>query len=255
MEEVGRSPDGILRGTRRSEMNPDADQQFDGYAEEYARHVTDALPPGVGEVDKFARIKVWHLRRELARLGLTRPDLSILDAGCGIGITDSFLKAHFSNITGLDISQKSIEVAKAKNPELAYSRYDGGQFPFEESRFDIAFAMCVVHHIPPAEWPVFFANMFRVIKPGGVLLIYEHNPWNPLTRWVVSRCEFDCDAVLIDAPQCARQAAEAGFSDLRSKFILFAPFEPPAWSRVEEALFSGIPIGAQYQLSACKAHR
>ena len=67
--------------------------------------------------------------------------------------------------------------------------------------FDVVFAMCVWHHIPPNQWTNFISELSRVLSQEGLLLVYEHNPLNPLTRRVVSRCAFDKDAVLLSLPR------------------------------------------------------
>ena len=226
--------------------------EFDEYAEEYASYIRDSLPPGIGDVNKFSRIKVWHICNEIKKRLCSFPEIEILDAGCGVGITDEYLKSHFPRITGLDISTKSLNLAKKRNPELKYIHYSGGDFPFSPNQFDVVFAICVVHHVPPNKWESFFCNIHRVLKPGGILIIFEHNPWNPLTRWIVSRCELDKDAVLISAPICKTQAQGVGFKNLQTKYILHAPIENESWSQLEDLIFSRVPFGAQYLVSAKK---
>jgi SAM-dependent methyltransferase len=120
--------------------------EFDSYADAYREHVAKALPPGVGEVDAFARVKVWHLIRAIDSVFPGRRNVRILDAGCGIGLTDRYLKAAFPNITGFDVSPKSVELAAQANPELSYCCDPAGQLPFEDGRFEVVFAICVVHH-------------------------------------------------------------------------------------------------------------
>lgn len=226
--------------------------EFDSYAEAYREHVAKALPPGVGEVDRFARVKVWHLVRAIDSVFPERRDVQILDAGCGIGLTDRYLKSTFPNITGFDVSPKSVEFAAQANPELSYCCDPTGRLPFEDGQFDVVFAICVVHHVPPAEWLNFFRQLHRVLKPGGLLAIYEHNPWNPATQWVVSRCEFDRDALLLSSAKCRALAAEAGFSAPRVRNLLFLPLENELWCSWESRLFSRLPIGAQYEFTARK---
>jgi SAM-dependent methyltransferase len=225
---------------------------FDDYAESYRHQIASALPAGGGDVDAFTRIKVWHLARAIARTFPGRRDLAILDAGCGIGITDSYLKLAYPMISGFDISAKSIELAARANPELSYHYHPDGMLPFAPESFDVAFAICVVHHIPPAKWSGFFRQLHRVMKPGGLLAIYEHNPWNPATRRIVSRCEFDRDAVLLSSRECRLTAEAAGFSAPATRNILFLPFEGEAWCRWEDRFLSSLPIGAQYELTARK---
>jgi SAM-dependent methyltransferase len=226
--------------------------EFDNYAEAYREHVAKALPPGVGEVDAFARVKVWHLIRAIGAVFPGDREVQILDAGCGIGLTDRYLKEAYPNITGFDVSPKSVELAAQANPGLSYRCEPSGHLPFEDGRFDVVFAICVVHHVPPAEWLSFFRQLHRVMKPGGLLAIYEHNPWNPATQWVVSRCEFDRDAVLLSSSKCRTLAKQAGFFAPRTRNLLFLPFESPTWCRWESGLFSRLPIGAQYEFIARK---
>ena len=55
--------------------------EFDAYAGEYRKHVARALPPGVAEVDAFARVKVWHLIRAIDSVFPGNSGVEILDAG------------------------------------------------------------------------------------------------------------------------------------------------------------------------------
>jgi SAM-dependent methyltransferase len=233
-----------------SRPNTSAEAEFDRYSNSYTKHVDKALPPWAGGVEKFVRIKVWHLLREVARRGLIAASADLLDAGCGVGLADACLRPHFRSVTGLDVSSASLELAEARNPGVRYVHYDGGEFPFDGESFDVVLVTCVLHHIPPAGRPAFFSNVRRVLKPGGVLLIYEHNPRNPLTRGVVSRCELDRDAVLLGAEECFATARTAGFVEPDTRYLTFLPTSLPAWLQVEETLFARVPMGTQYQFSA-----
>lgn len=226
--------------------------QFDTYAKDYTAHVNEALPPGFGEVDRYARIKAEHLAHLIGRTFPGQRDVRILDNGCGVGMTDLHLRRHYSSITGCDMSAESLELARARNPGLAYIHHTGDRLPFADGSFDIAFAVCVVHHVPPQQWPSFFREMLRVLVPGGLLVICEHNPNNPLTRLVVSRVEFDRDAVLLSARKCAALAESVGARDPHLQFITFLPLESPKWLGFERAVLSSLPLGAQYQFSARK---
>jgi len=226
--------------------------QFDNYAEDYRKHIAKALPPGLGEVDSYARLKVWHLCKAISCAFPGRRNISILDAGCGVGMADSYLKHEFPNITGFDVSGKSVELAGKANPELTYVSDAEGVLPFAADSFDVIFAMCVVHHVPPAQWNVFFNQLYGAMKPGGLLAIYEHNPWNPATRWVVSRCEFDRDATLLNSASCRSLAEAAGFKLAKARSILLLPLENDYWCRLERRTLSFLPFGAQYELTARK---
>lgn len=225
-------------------------ENFDIYAADYSRHVNSALPKGFGDVARYARIKARHLAQEICGVFGRDGNPAILDAGCGIGLTDRFLKEEYGNITGFDPSPQSLELARVRNPDLQYVHSSDAALPFQDRQFDVVFAVCVVHHVAPLQRAAFFRDMRRVLKPGGLLAIYEHNPRNPMTRRVVANVDFDRDAVLLTSGECARLAAEEGFRAPLCKYIIFAPFVSRRWVKLERRLFSRLPIGAQYQCTA-----
>lgn len=227
-----------------------SEENFDTYAEDYSRHVNSALPKGFGDVARYARIKAHHLSEKIRSVFGREGNPAILDAGCGVGLTDSFLKKDFPDITGFDVSQRSVDLARKLNPELTYAHSGDAKLPFADGQFDVVFAVCVVHHISPGLRMEFFRDMRRVLKPGGMLAVYEHNPWNPMTRRVVANVEFDRDAVLLAARECLRLAADAGFKAPECSYILFTPSVSRRWMSFERLFLSALPIGAQYQCIA-----
>ena len=108
-----------------------------------------------------------------------------------------------------------------------------------------ATGVCVVHHVLPAEWPSFFAEMRRILRPGGFACVIEHNPLNPATRLAVLRCPFDDDAVLLRSRMTGKLMRDAGFGDVSSEFFLVLPTANAAARRIERCL-SRLPLGAQY---------
>jgi hypothetical protein len=78
-----------------------------------------------------------------------------------------------------------------------------------------------------------------------VLAIFEHNPVNPVTRYIVASCPFDENAVLIPAPVFAQRQREAGFRDIRTAFTGFFP-GPLRALRPLERFMTPLPVGAQY---------
>ena len=94
-------------------------------------------------------------------------------------------------------------------------------------------AICVLHHVAPAEWAHFLSEMRRVVRPGGLICVIEHNPLNPLTRLAVSRCEFDRDAVLLGASTTRKLMAAGGLREIGSRYFLLLPWEAKPARRVE----------------------
>ena len=135
---------------------------------------------------------------------------------------------------------------------MSYSVYDGHTLPYPDDSFDVTFAICVMHHVPPDNWAGFLGEMKRVTAPGGLCIIFEHNPLNPLTRAVVSRCEFDKDAVLL-WPKALKEAFRRNSLAIAERsYLLFFPFASSFAARIEK-MIRWLPLGAQYYMGAVKS--
>jgi SAM-dependent methyltransferase len=221
---------------------------FDRYGDTYIEKLEHAIG-GVGDPELFTEVKARLLLRAAGRLLGPPADLSVLDVGSGPGLTDSFLTGKFGSVAGADISPRMVERARQANPSASYDLYDGRRLPFRTGSFDLAFAVCVLHHIERPDRPSFAAEVARVTRPGGVVAILEHNPLNPLTRLVVSRCEFDEGVDLVGMRETKHVLTTAGADPVESSYILFFPWHARLFRRVEGALGS-VPLGAQYMVSA-----
>lgn len=222
--------------------------RFDEYRQSYDSVVQDSIGFSGLKHDFFMRAKADALDRLVEERGLDASKISALDIGCGVGALHRHLRDKFASLCGCDISTESIARAGLENPWVSYRSYQG-KLPYEDMTFDLALASCVVHHVPPAHRPYFFSEMRRVLRPGGIAIVIEHNPLNPLTRLAVFRCPFDDDAVLIASRETAALLRNAGLSDPTCAFILLAPVRNRFVKRIEEAV-SFLPIGAQYVCSA-----
>lgn len=224
-------------------------QTFDEYSESY----DDVMKKSIGFMgrkhDYYTEAKVEHLLSNLKKLyGDTQP-LRVLDVGCGVGSTDKFLSPCIGDLCGVDVSPESIERARYENPQVAYEAYDGTTLPFEDEAFDAAFLICVMHHVLPEEHIQLLSEVRRVVRPGGAIFVFEHNPFHPLTRLVVARCEFDRDAQLLSRRTAEDTVQLAGFSLLDSQYILYLPFKLRIL-RGTDSMRRKLPFGTQYFVSA-----
>ncbi|MGF6918335.1 SAM-dependent methyltransferase [Paraburkholderia sp. 40] len=112
--------------------------------------------------------------------------------------------------------------------------------------------MCVFHHIDHAEHVDLLGELKRVVGPRGTVVIFEHNPLNPLTVRAVNTCEFDVNAKLITARNMKRACLDAGFSDVVVRFRIFIP-HMLAKLRPLEKYLTHVPLGAQYAVDASAA--
>jgi ubiquinone/menaquinone biosynthesis C-methylase UbiE len=223
---------------------PPSSNEFDAYRLSYGDAVNKSISFSGLDVDFFTRAKAVRLLDILTDLIGPPGALSLLDVGCGVGNYHGLLQGRVGRLTGVDPSSECIEEAKSKNPNVFY-QVNGDVLPFQDNCFDATYAICVMHHVPPANWNMFAAELARVTKPGGVVLIFEHNPYNPLTRRAVSDCPFDKDAVLLPKAKTIGYLKGAGLAGVEGRYILAIPSIDGLSRKMDDAL-GRIPLGAQY---------
>jgi SAM-dependent methyltransferase len=228
--------------------------EFDKFAAEYrAMHATNIKASGESP-EYFAEYKIIDLARDSAALGALSAQARVLDFGAGVGYSVPFFARHLpeAQITCLDVSRKSLEVGAAQHGAGAeFTHFDGARIPYADATFDVALASCVFHHIPESEHVALLAEIRRVLKPRGLLFVFEHNPLNPLTRHAVDTCPFDENAVLIRAPKMRRRVLDAAFADARVNYRIFFPHALRGLRGLEPSL-TWLPLGAQYYVRASK---
>ena len=220
--------------------------EFDSFATSYEADLDQALAVSGENKDFFAEGRVKWLAQRLLRLGFHAN--SALDYGCGIGGTAILLQGHIRvpRVIGLDVSVRSLEVAKSRH------QTDGISFlTFEQyepcGAVDLAYCNGVFHHIPPAERDQAIEYVYRALRPGGLFALWENNPWNPGTRWVMSRCSFDRNAITLTPPETAKLALRKGFRVVQTDYQFFFP-RSLRWFRKLEPRMAGVPFGAQYMV-------
>jgi SAM-dependent methyltransferase len=229
---------------------PTGAQDFNDYRDSYRQEVEDAISFSGQSLEFFSRAKARHLLELVKRQGADPAELDVLDVGCGVGETDRFLGGKFRTLVGVDISAGLLEAAREQNPGVEYRDYEPGEpLPAESGSFDVSFAICVLHHVPPDDWKGFVAEMARVTRPGGIVVIFEHNPFNPLTRLSVHRCEFDEGVVLLSRRRTRRLLRDQGLEPVAAPYITFFTRPGDFRERVERAL-GHVPAGAQYYVAA-----
>jgi ubiquinone/menaquinone biosynthesis C-methylase UbiE len=95
----------------------------------------------------------------------------ILDAGCGSGALSAALRAEGAVVTGVDGSPAMLELARTRLGDGVPLRVVdlAGPLPFEDDTFDDVVASLVLHYL--GDWPAVLAEMRRVLRPGGRLIV------------------------------------------------------------------------------------
>lgn len=237
-----------------SESGPTQEQvakDFDSVATHYRSDLNKTLAITGMEHSFFVDVKRDHILRLAAEHFPNLAELDVLDLGCGIGAYHPGLKDRFRELHGIDVSEQSIQIASAQHPFVRYATFDGIRLPYLDNQFSIIFAVCVMHHVPPEQWNSLMKELHRVTKLNGMLLVFEHNPYNPATQYIVKSCDIDKDAVLLRPKKLKELAKSAGFERICTRTIISVPPSNPTLKRLD-LLLGHLPFGAQYYLSGVK---
>ncbi len=219
---------------------------FDVYAEDYDLALARGISVSGEKKDYFAQRRIEWLRESLQPFSIQVT--ALMDYGCGTGSSLPFFfdilgVEHF---VGTEHSPKSLEIAKR-----VHRSHRAQFFLFDEyqpcAEVDLAFCNGVFHHIPPLERPAAVDYILRSLRPGGFFAFWENNPWNPGTRYVMSRIPFDRDAVTLSSTEAGHLLRVGGFEILRIDYLFIFP-RILRWCRRIEPLCSRLPLGAQYQV-------
>jgi ubiquinone/menaquinone biosynthesis C-methylase UbiE len=99
----------------------------------------------------------------------------LLDFGSGVGASIPWVRRYLpgASLTCADVSERSLEVAQGRFTDQArYIHFDGSMLPFESVEFDLAYAMCVFHHIDHAKHVDLLRELRRVVGQNGTVVIF-----------------------------------------------------------------------------------
>ena len=110
----------------------------------------------------------------------------VLDYGCAEGeFTEQMLASGPRAVCGIDLGEKAIERAKAKNlPNTTFVAGDAHRLPWPDQHFDVIVGRAILHHL---DLGMATRECLRVLKPGGKMFFVEplyHNPLTMLFRWL-----------------------------------------------------------------------
>ena len=220
--------------------------EFDKFADEYHNLHQENIRITGENPEYFAEYKIRDLRRVVNSFGINSEN--ILDFGMGIGNSTPFLSEYFpdSNLHGVDVSEKSLAIASERYECLGdFLVFDGKTTTFSDETFDVVFSAGVFHHVPFSEHFDLFCEVWRTLKNGGIFMIYEHNPFNPLTCHAVNTCPFDENAVLLKPIRLRQFFQEAGMEFLLQEYRVFFPSFLALLRPIEKNL-AWLPFGGQY---------
>jgi len=234
------------QSTNPADMQPGDKIDFDDYSANYDELLRESTKLYAEDSEYFAKYKVELIRETVAASG--RSVRRVLEYGCGTGRNIRYLCEAFpgADVVGTDVSAESLRVARMQHPQ---QRFEVEAEELELGRFDLIFVASVFHHIPPAARGDVMATLAARLERGGVIDVFEHNPYNPVTRRIVSTCPFDADAILLKPAELRGLYKHSGLQIRRQAYCLFVP-PRLAWLLPLEKYMRWLPLGGQYWISA-----
>jgi SAM-dependent methyltransferase len=226
-------------------------ESFDRYHDRYDEEMACALRGMPGKHASFIRAKALILEALSLRFRGGTGKMRLLDVGCGTGLVEQALSIPEAEITGLDVSEPLLEKARRNVPGCRFLAFDGRRIDNENNSYHIVFAINTFHHVPVGQRLGLLGEMWRVLLPGGVLALFEHNPWHPVTRFVVSRCGFDRHAELLCRSDALSLLRNTGLHHLEASYIIFIPWGTGV-NRLLERFLGWLPLGVQYYVAGVK---
>jgi ubiquinone/menaquinone biosynthesis C-methylase UbiE len=215
------------------------DSHFDRIADVY----DESLPAHVVE---------HYLRKRTAFvLGLV-PAGSVLDVGCGTGALARRLVSAGYEVTGVDPSEGMLEVMRERSPGIQAVQASGTELPFDSDHFDLVLSVATFHHIAePDAVRATLAEMTRVSKPSGRIVVWDHNPRNPYWSNLMARVPQDTgEERLIPEHELIEGLIAAGAQVLNVQHLGLVPEFTPriavGAAGALELLFERIPLLQRY---------
>jgi SAM-dependent methyltransferase len=172
---------------------------------------------------------------------------TVLDVGCGTGALAGWIQRAGYDVVGVDASTGMLAEAFENGVGAVYAAYSTA-LPFEDGAFNLALSVATMHHLETRERVAdTVAEMGRVVKSGGYVLIWDHNPLNPYWPILMKRVPQDHgDERLVSVWEILDAVRQAGLNPVRAARTGLVPdFMPlammPIWTRVER-LVEGNPV-------------
>jgi ubiquinone/menaquinone biosynthesis C-methylase UbiE len=152
--------------------------------DEVAAHYDESLPAHVRE----------HYLEKRARYLAERvpPPARVLDVGCGTGVLAGRLAGLGYEVVGVDPSGGMLGVMRENFPGVGAVQGSGTELPFAAGEFDLALTVATLHHTAaPGDVERTLGEMARVVRSGGHVLVWDHNPRNPYWPRIMRRVPQD----------------------------------------------------------------
>jgi ubiquinone/menaquinone biosynthesis C-methylase UbiE len=212
----------------------------------------------------YVEVKSLHLLRKARELYGNTENLICIDLGCGTAETTEYFQDKFRHIYCCDYSRGMLEYAAKKNlKNVTFKLCQSEKLPFDANSVDIVLMYGVIHHVDSGDKIVqTFAEINRILKKGGMVAVYDFNPLNPVSRYIVRTCPIDVGVNLDGYSKSVFPTTyyswelkkilnSSGFIIAKHEYLLFFPKFLSAFLSLERIL-ARVPLGGMYSIIGVK---
>ncbi len=146
---------------------------------DYAQYLLDKTRQdynAIAEQFSSTRRFVWKGLESLYHYAL--PGEKVLDLGCGNGRLLQIFREIDIDYTGVDSSERLVEIARKIYPSARFEVADALHLPFPANHFDKIYSVAVLHHIPSEELRLkFLEGVKMILSPSGLLILTVWDMW------------------------------------------------------------------------------
>jgi SAM-dependent methyltransferase len=195
-----------------------------------------------------------YLDKRLALIRTILPQGRVLDVGCGTGALAGHVAAGGFDVVGIDASPGMLTQAADRGLAATFAAFSTA-LPFAPGSFDLAYTVATLHHLEtPARVAGTIGEMARVVRSGGHVLLWDHNPLNPYWPIIMRRVPQDSGSErLVPLSEILADVRAAGLQAVAIRRLGLVPdFVPAALmplARATERVVESLP-----PLSVIAAH-
>ncbi|MEU8893996.1 class I SAM-dependent methyltransferase [Streptomyces sp. NPDC048442] len=104
----------------------------------------------------------------------TEPGATVADLGCGPGHVAARLAGNGARTVGIDLSAGMVEAGRRRFPQVEFRQGDFRELPAEDGEFASSVVFYAIIHLDPGDMPRAFEEMYRALRPSGLLLLSFH---------------------------------------------------------------------------------